>query len=69
MFFLHIDTDKVELAIATATIFLSDTKSSMKVLGYKPILYDGIVSGCLFVSDLYHETVSTTDRTLKKYYF
>ena len=65
LFSYHIDTDEVKTAIAMATILLTDTESSMKILGYRPVPYHGVGSGCLFASDLFHQTVTASEGTMK----
>ena len=69
IFTYHRDTTEVSKAIATATILLTNTESSMQVLGYRPILYHGVGSGCLFASDLYHQTVRASEGTMKITFF
>ena len=60
LFSYHIDTVEVKSAIATDTILLTDTKSSMQILGYRPVPYHGLGSGCLFASDIFHQTVTAS---------
>ena len=61
----HIDKTEVKTAVATATILLTNTDPSMKFLGYKPIPYHGVGSGCLFASDIFHQTVESSEGTMK----
>ena len=65
LFSYHIDTEEVMSAEVTATILLTETDTSMQILGYRPIHYHGVGSGCLFRSDLYHQTVAASEGTMK----
>ena len=65
IFEYRIDTDEVTTAIATATILLTNTTSSMQILGRQPVPYNGVGSGCLFASGLYHQTVGASEGTIK----
>ena len=65
MFSYHVDTEEVNTAIATASILLTNTTSSMQMLGYQPVPYYGVGSGCLFASGLYHQTVGASEGTMK----
>ena len=69
IFSYHRDTIEVTNAIATAAILLTNTESSMQVLGYRPIPYHGVGSGCMFASDLYHQTVRASEGTMKVTFF
>ena len=65
IFEYHIDTDEVSTATATATILLTNTTSSMQILGHQPVPYYGVGSGCLFASGLFHQTVCVSKGTMK----
>ena len=69
LFSYHTDTEEVISAEVTATILLTETETSMQVLGYRPIYYHGVGSGCMFRSDLYHQSVTASEGTMKITFF